>query len=260
MQTGSGQTYQGAKSGFYAEIPNVTGAFYSDGRIYYTLTGQTTLFWRYFTPDSGTIGGQEFTVTGGNFSNIAGEFLSGTTLYYANRTDGTLHTIAFTNGGTNGTNPSIDPTTDTTVSGPAIDGNDWRARSLFAFGKATFPDKAPTASATATCTNLSCSFDGSSSTDSDGTVASYAWTFGDGTTATGEYPTHGYATAGTFAYTLTVTDDRGMASTNTFSGSVDHDRTERRPASRSSPRRMLRGRGDDHDRGIDHHPECGDGR
>ena len=59
VQTGSGQTYQGAKSGFYSEIPNVTGAFYSDGRMYYSLLGQTALFWRYFTPDSGTIGGAE---------------------------------------------------------------------------------------------------------------------------------------------------------------------------------------------------------
>ena len=134
VPTGSGPTYQGAKSGFYAEIPDVTGAFYSDGRMYYTLTGQSTLYWRYFTPDSGTIGGTEFTAAGGDFSNVAGEFLSGSTLYYANRTDGTLHTVAFTNGGTNGANPSVDATTDATVSGPAIDGTDWRARSLFAYG------------------------------------------------------------------------------------------------------------------------------
>ena len=135
VNTGSGQTYQGVKSGFYAEIPSVTGAFYSGGRIYYSLAGQTTLFWRYFTPDSGTIGATEFTVAGGDFSNTAGEFVSGATLYYANRSDGTLHTVAFTNGGTNGANPSVTSSTDATVSGPALDGNDWRAHGLFAFGK-----------------------------------------------------------------------------------------------------------------------------
>ena len=72
VQTGSGQTYQGVKSGYYAEIPTVTGAFYSDGRLYYALSGKSTLRWRYFTPDSGAIGGTEFTVPGGSFGSIAG--------------------------------------------------------------------------------------------------------------------------------------------------------------------------------------------
>ena len=38
----------------------------------------------------------------------------------------------------------------------------------------------PMASLTATCSGLTCSFDGSSSSDSGGTIASYAWAFGDG--------------------------------------------------------------------------------
>ena len=38
----------------------------------------------------------------------------------------------------------------------------------------------PVASFTNTCTALSCSFDGTSSTDPDGSVVAYAWTFGDG--------------------------------------------------------------------------------
>ena len=211
VQTGSGQTYQGVKSGYYAEIPNVSGAFYSDGRLYYSLLGQNTLFWRYFTPDSGVIGGTEYTVSGGNFSNTAGEFLSGSTLYYASRSDGTLHTVAFTNGGTNGANPSVDASNDTVVSGPLVDGNDWRAHGLFAFGRASFPDLPPTASATSNCTTLSCTFDGTGSTDPDGSVASYAWDFGDGHTGSGATAGHGYAVAGTYTYTLTVTDDQGAA-------------------------------------------------
>ncbi|MDX1661429.1 MAG: PKD domain-containing protein, partial [Gemmatimonadota bacterium] len=67
----------------------------------------------------------------------------------------------------------------------------------------------PTASFTYTCTDLSCDFDGSGSTDSDGTIASYAWDFGDGNTASGQTVSHTYANDGTYTVTLTVTDDDG---------------------------------------------------
>ena len=136
VQTGSGQTYQGQKSGYYSEIPSVTGAFYSDGRLYYSLAGKTNLRWRYFTPDSGAIGGTESTVPGGSFGSISGMFLSGGKIYYSNSTDGTLHTIGFSNGGTNGINPSVSGT-DAVVSGPLIDGNDWRSQSMFLFQPST---------------------------------------------------------------------------------------------------------------------------
>ncbi len=147
VETGSGNTYDGIKSGYYGELANVTGAFYSDGRLYYTQRGSINLFWRYFTPDSGIVGGQEFTVSGANLANIAGAFLSGSTLYYADGTDGSLHTVAFSNGGTNGATPSVNMSADSTVSGPAIDGKDWRARGMFLYGKATGPNQAPAANA-----------------------------------------------------------------------------------------------------------------
>jgi PKD repeat protein len=80
-------------------------------------------------------------------------------------------------------------------------------------------NSAPVAAGSASCQGLTCSFDGSGSTDSDGTVASYAWDFGDGTTGTGETPTHLYAAAGNHTYSLTVTDDQGATSA-AFQGTV----------------------------------------
>lgn len=58
--------------------------------------------------------------------------------------------------------------------------------------------------------------DGNTSTDPDGTIASFAWTFGDGTSDTGAVVQHTYAAAGLYLVTLTITDDRGgIASTST---------------------------------------------
>ncbi|RFA14645.1 cell surface protein [Subtercola boreus] len=79
------------------------------------------------------------------------------------------------------------------------------------------PNVPPTASFAATPTNLSVAFDASGSADSDGTIASYAWTFGDGQTATGQTPTHVYASAGTYSVKLTVTDNKGATGVTTGS-------------------------------------------
>ncbi|MFN8105043.1 MAG: PKD domain-containing protein [Acidimicrobiia bacterium] len=62
---------------------------------------------------------------------------------------------------------------------------------------------------------LAVSADGSASSDSDGTIASYAWDFGDGNTATGATANNTYAAAGTYTVSLTVTDDDGATDTTT---------------------------------------------
>ena len=51
-------------------------------------------------------------------------------------------------------------------------------------------------------------FDGSASTDPDGTIVGWAWTFGDGATGTGRTTTHVYEEAGSYTPSLTVTDER----------------------------------------------------
>ena len=78
----------------------------------------------------------------------------------------------------------------------------------FRAGGGTLPNQPPKAAFTSTAQGLRAAFDGSGSTDPDGTVSSYAWTFGDGSTGTGVKPNHTYAKAGSFPVTLTVTDDR----------------------------------------------------
>lgn len=64
---------------------------------------------------------------------------------------------------------------------------------------------------------LTVTLDGSRSTDPDGTVTSWAWSFGDGAFGTGPVTTHVYASPGTFAASLMVTDDRSASSTATTS-------------------------------------------
>jgi PKD repeat protein len=79
-------------------------------------------------------------------------------------------------------------------------------------------NKQPIPSFTATPTSgrapLAVRFDGSASSDPDGSITAYAWAFGDGGTATGATAIHQYK-AGTYSAKLTVTDDSGAAVSTT---------------------------------------------
>ena len=50
---------------------------------------------------------------------------------------------------------------------------------------------------------------GAASSDSDGTIVSWAWDFGDGATGSGVTPSHAYGAGGTYTVALRVTDDGG---------------------------------------------------
>lgn len=72
------------------------------------------------------------------------------------------------------------------------------------------PNQAPVAVLVApTCQALTCLFDGSASSDPDGSIVNYAWDFGDGSTANGPTPSHTYGAGGDYTVRLTVIDDRG---------------------------------------------------
>lgn len=75
----------------------------------------------------------------------------------------------------------------------------------------------PTAAFTSACSDLSCTFT-DASTDADGTIAQWAWSFGDAATSTATNPGHTYTDPGTYDVSLTVTDDLGL--TSTTSGTV----------------------------------------
>ncbi len=62
---------------------------------------------------------------------------------------------------------------------------------------------------------VSVTFDGSGSTDPDGSIASYGWDFGDGSTGTGVQASHVFAAKGTFQIRLTVVDNDGLSNQTT---------------------------------------------
>jgi uncharacterized repeat protein (TIGR01451 family) len=93
-------------------------------------------------------------------------------------------------------------------------------------GNAFCANAAPTAVLSASPNSgpaaLTVGFNGSGSSDPDGgdTIASYTFRFGDGSTPTtqsGATVSHTYANPGTYHATLTVTDSRGLQSTNAAS-------------------------------------------
>ncbi|MDF2956228.1 MAG: PKD repeat domain protein [Candidatus Alkanophagales archaeon MCA70_species_2] len=75
------------------------------------------------------------------------------------------------------------------------------------------PNKPPVANFTYSPENpvvgQAVTFDASESYDPEGSIVSYEWDFGDGTTASGMVVTHAYSAAGSYTVTLTVTDDAG---------------------------------------------------
>ena len=68
---------------------------------------------------------------------------------------------------------------------------------------------------------LTVAFDGSASSDPDGTIVAWDWSFGDGATASGATATHTYDSAGSFTAQLRVTDDSGMSATRATTITVD---------------------------------------
>lgn len=189
---------------WHSQVPNITGMFFAKGRIYYTR-GQSALYYRTFNPESNVVGAQEFTAVtnlpGMSWSSAGGMFVDGGSLYYVNNNNGRLYKVAFSAAGV----PSGASTEVSTA--------DWRGRTVFLY--AGTPNQPPAAAFTSNCDALNCTFNASGSADPDGSIASYAWDFGDGKNGTGATPQHAYDQDGSYTVKLTVTDNRGGTGTKT---------------------------------------------
>lgn len=112
---------------WHDDVRSMTGLFYEDGRLYYTRSGDQNLRYRYFTPESQIVGAQRFTaansIPGLDFRQVRGMFRGGNHLYWTDAS-GNLRRVVWANGA---------PVAGTVqlVSGPTVDGVDWRARAVF---------------------------------------------------------------------------------------------------------------------------------
>ena len=109
-------------------VSSLSGAFYdpSSGRLYYTVSGDARLYYRYFEVESSLVGADVFTASGNgdgfNWSTVRGLTMASGRMYYAT-TSGNLYGIDFTGGRPSGSASQL--------SGPAIDGVNWQSRGLF---------------------------------------------------------------------------------------------------------------------------------
>ena len=202
---------------FASDLANMRSALYDQGRLYYTVAGSGTLYMRYFSVENRVVGAQRFDVATSSgavsYSNITGMVRFGDVVYFADLATGALRK------GTWRATGGIDPATVATVSAANAGGISWTTTELWARPGAPV-NQPPVARVTSSCTGLRCTFDASTSTDADGTVAGVTWTFSDGGSATGTTVTRTFAAPGTVSATATVTDDDGATGTATQSVTV----------------------------------------
>ena len=120
------------------QLEDTTGMFWdqSTGRMYYTVSGDTRLYYRYFNPESNLLGDFRFTACtwsatpasntcgGMNPSTVRGMTMANGEIYFG-ASNGNLSVTGFDSvAGRPAVGSSV-------ISGPGIDGNDWNSRGLF---------------------------------------------------------------------------------------------------------------------------------
>ena len=194
---------------WHTDVKTITSLFYADGFIYYTKSGTNALYRRGFEIESDVVGQQRFSTTtsGLNWSAVRGAFVANGLLYYAD-TNGRLLSRTWNQA-------AHAPASGT---GVVRGTSGWNSRTLFPYqGDPGQPNVAPTANITgASCTQLTCSFNGSTSNDWDGDTLTYSWDFGDASPlVTTQNASRTFAAAGAKTVTLTVNDGKGHMDTDT---------------------------------------------
>jgi hypothetical protein len=101
---------------------------YSKGRLYYTRTNDTRLFWRWYSLESGIIGAQEYLASSASWSGVTGLEIAGNWLY-ASQSDNKLYR-AYVNG------PLVDATSKTLVDDGNASGRPWAQTRALVFQQA----------------------------------------------------------------------------------------------------------------------------
>ncbi len=199
----------------YWPLSTVTGMFFTNGRIYYTVSGNTRLFYRYFTPESDIVGGQSFVASGAgdglDWNGVSGMALASGRIYFAKNNN--LYGINFANA-------APVPGTQTTISGPAAgDGQTWSSRGMFVFGQGvdTFPPSQP-GTPTASSTEVGkVHLTWGAASDSVSSTLTYsvyrsgtlAGTVSSASAGTVSFDDLGGTPGNTYIYTVTATDGAG---------------------------------------------------
>lgn len=83
------------------DLQVMTGMFFDRGRIYFTKAGAPTLYYRYFTPESGIVGAERHVASGNvkglDFRKVRGMFVAGDRIYWS-LPNGKLRSMRWTSG------------------------------------------------------------------------------------------------------------------------------------------------------------------
>lgn len=224
-------TTSGVTSTYFTALSNDSGGnglyFYSDSAAFPTESFNATNYWVDIlvagpsdtTPPSRPIG-LSAVITGKlvQLSWTASTDATGVLSYKVYRDGVLLGSV----GTTTYRDTTAQPETTYTYTVRAVDYTGNHSVASADYTLTTQPNLTPATDFVMGVTGLLVYLDASATADVDGTVATYSWDFGDGTTGTGIYTDHTY-TAGTYTITLSATDDTGQIGTSSKTVTVPNE-------------------------------------